>query len=177
MRKIKLYIAQSLDGFIAGPNGELDWLMSLQNPNKIDHGYNKFFASVDEAIMGRKTYDDVLSFDVPWPYKGHMTYVFTSRDKEPTGNKDVTFVAEHVASFAKKLKEKKGKDIWLIGGGKLITSFLNENLVDEMIISIIAKIIGTGLPLFAPIPRTSEWELVGSESFETGVVNISYVKK
>jgi len=177
VRKIKLYIAQSLDGFIAGPNGELDWLTSLPNPNKINHGYNEFIASVDEAIMGRKAYDDVLGFDVPWPYKGHMTYVFTSRDKEPTGNKDVTFVSQNVSPFAKNLKEKEGKDIWLIGGGKLITSFLNENLVDEMIISIIPQIIGEGLPLFAGRPIPSEWELVSSESFETGVVNISYVKK
>lgn len=174
MRKVILYIAQSLDGYIAGPNNELDWLMSLPNPNNTDHGYNAFYKSTDAAIMGRGTFNVVDGFDEPWPYKGKMSYVVTSLVPDSNENPDLKFISEDLVTFVKDLQNQPGKDIWLIGGGKLISSFLNLNLLDTMIISMIPKIIGDGIPLFDGKPKASDWKLVDSQSFDTGVVNLHY---
>jgi dihydrofolate reductase len=176
MIKTVLYIATSLDGFIARPDGNLDWLTSTPSPQKGDYGYAELLKTIGTIIMGRKTYDEVIGFGIDWPYIGFDSYVVT-RDKELTIQSPETYLlTDNIKEFIDSIKSKTNKDIWLIGGGKLITTFINEGLLDKMIISIIPKIIGEGIPLFADKPKESNWKLHDIKSFDTGVVNLTYEK-
>jgi dihydrofolate reductase len=172
MKKIKLYIAASIDGYIARNDGDLDWLTEFPNPEKTDYGYSKFFESVDTVIMGGQTYRDILNMDVLWPYKDQETYVIT---RNPIGAKEnVHFITKDVITKISNLRNENGKDIWLVGGGKLIAMLLNQDMVDEMIITVIPVILGNGIPLFPDNPKESEWKLVNSENFGNGVVQVTY---
>ena len=153
MRKVKLYIAVSLDGYIARPNGELDWLVNLPNPNKIDHGYTEFYQTLDTTIIGRKTYQEVLGFGVDWPYSNCRTYVVSSNASTPIETPATELIDSGIIEQVRELKKEAGKDIWLIGGGELITWFINEGLVDEMTLNIIPVILGKGIPLFPGMPN------------------------
>lgn len=170
-RKIKLFIAQSLDGYIARQDGGLDWLHAIPNPDKDDHGYGAFIAGIDLIIMGRKTYAEVLGFDVPWPYEQETWVV--SRGDVATETPSTVVVNDWEKEVRKALSEP-GKDIWLVGGGQLITEFLHEGLIDEMLISIIPVILGDGIPLFPDNPLETYFELISNTSYKSGVVNISY---
>jgi len=175
--KIKLFIAATIDGFIARENGSLDWLFSLPNPNNIDHGYNAFIDSIDVIIMGSKTYDEVLGFGVEWPYKDQKTYILTS-NKSYKIKTENTFIVDSIdINLIEKLKHESQKNIWLLGGGNVITQFLNLGAIDEMTISIIPIILGRGLSLFPNHPSEANFELGSSVVFETGVVNLMYKKK
>ena len=176
MRKVKVYIACSLDGYIAKEDNNLDWLTELPNPDQSDFGYTAFYDSVDTVMMGRKTYNEVLGFDVPWPYAGKQTYVF-SRSAGPEKDEYVSFFSGDLKTFVQALKKEAGKDIWMVGGGLLICSFLDLDLIDEMIISIVPTLLGAGLPLFPGHPKESHWELIGNESFKNGLVNLHYRRK
>jgi len=175
MKKIKLYIAASIDGYIARNDGDLDWLTEFPNPEKTDYGYKEFFESVDTVIMGGRTYRDILSMDVLWPYKDKETYVIT---RSPMNEKkNIHFITENVIEKISRLREQNGKDIWLVGGGKLITTLLNENMVDEMIITTIPVILGHGIPLFPDKPKESQWKLQDCISYKNGVVQIKYKRQ
>jgi dihydrofolate reductase len=143
-RATLLYIATSLDGYIADENGEIGWLTEYEG--KGDYGYTDFINSVDTIIMGRLTYEQVLSF-ASWPYPGKKCYVFSRRRQEP--DKNVIFVHDNPAEFMRRLKQEPGANIWLVGGAGLVAAFLKDNLVDEFIISIIPIILGNGIPLFS----------------------------
>lgn len=143
MRKLVLYIAVSLDGFIAGEGESLDWLDKVEGQG--DNGYEAFYSGVDTVLMGRKTYNWIMAH-AEFPYTGKDCYVFSHT---PRGNtKDVTFVCENAASFASHLKEQPGKQIWLVGGGGLLRPLLEAGLVDEMILTIAPVVLGKGIPLF-----------------------------
>jgi dihydrofolate reductase len=177
MSKIKLFIATTIDGFIARENGSLDWLFSLPNPNNIDHGYNALIDSVDIIVMGRKTYDELLGFGIEWPYKNYKTYIIT-KNRNYQIRSENTFIAESIDSkLIDKLRLESNKNIWLVGGGNVITQFLNLGSIDEMIISVIPMILGRGLRLFPGHPLETNFELLDSVAFETGVVNLEFKKK
>ena len=177
MSKIQLYIAVTLDGFISREDGSLDWLMGLPNPNHIDHGYNSFINDVDLVLMGRKTYDEVLGYGVEWPYSNCKTYVFTY-DSEYSVKTENTFIIHEVSEkLIEQLRKETKKNIWLADGGNLITQFHNAGAIDELTISIIPVILGRGIKLFQGVIMETEFELIKSESFETGVVNLNYCKK
>lgn len=144
-RKIILYIASSLDGYIAKPDGGLDWLINSENDG--DNGLHAFMERIDTTIMGRTTYDEVLGFDVPFPYVGYENYVFTSHPPENDEN-GVHFINGDIKAFISTLKKTAGKDIFLIGGSQIIAEFLELELVDEIILSIAPVLIGKGIPLF-----------------------------
>ena len=176
MIKTVLYIASSLDGFIARPDGNIDWLTSIPSPQTGDYGYAEFLSSIGTTIMGRKTYNEIIGFGVEWPYIGLDSYVVT-RDKELNIQSPETYLlTEKIKDFVAETKSKTNKDIWLIGGGQLITTFINEGLLDKMIITVIPKIIGEGIPLFAGKPKETNWKLIEAKSFDTGVVNLTYEK-
>jgi len=144
-RKMILFIATSLDGYIATEDESLDWLFEVEGEG--DNGYSEFFHRVDTVLMGRKTYDWVVkNTNGDFPYKDEKCYVFTRSPLE--NNENVQFVNEDVVSFTKELKKNDGKNIWLVGGGELIHSFLQEKLVDELIITVAPTLIGKGIPLF-----------------------------
>lgn len=174
MRKVKLYIAISLDGFIARKDGALDWLEGIPNPDKLDYGYQAFYESIDTVLMGRLTYEEILGFDVDWPYGNCQSVVFSRNADLKITTPQTQLVNGEIGSHVKELKQQTGKDIWLVGGGNLLTSFLNEGLVDEMIISIAPVIIGEGLPLFPNVPKETSLELVNSKSYDTGFVSLTY---
>jgi dihydrofolate reductase len=167
MRKIILFIASSLDGFIAGKSGEIDWLFTDQ-----DYGYTKFFNTIGVVIMGRKTYDQALTFG-EYPFKGKESFVF-SRSRADATDENVKFISGDVAIFVDSLRSQHGKDIWLVGGSELIQQFLKHDLIDEFVISIHPIILGEGIPLF-PIPNPlQKLHLEQCETFDTGLVQITY---
>ncbi|HVU58731.1 MAG TPA: hypothetical protein VHD83_26910, partial [Puia sp.] len=116
MRKITLYSALSLDGYVSRPDGNIDWLNSFPNPENQDFGYAAFIQTIDTTLMGNKTYQQVLSFDVPFPYPDKKNYVFTRR-KDYKDTEFVEFVSEDPAGFVYDLKRRDGGGIWCIGGG------------------------------------------------------------
>ena len=128
MKKIKLYIAASLDGYIARPDGDIEWLTGFPNPSNSDYGYKDFLTTVDTVIMGGRTYRDILCMDVIWPYKGMDTYVISHHTWE--NKEDIRFITENIVETVAGLREKEGKDIWLIGGGEIISMLLDADLVD-----------------------------------------------
>lgn len=144
-RKIILYIAMSLDGYIARKNGDVDWLDGDGSESNRDHGYEKFYNSIDTVIMGRKTYDQILTFG-EYPYKGTKGYVYTS--KQIDNNEDVVFTNENAKELVSRLKKEDGKDIWLIGGAGVIDDFIKKGLIDEYFITIVPCILGEGISLF-----------------------------
>ncbi len=177
MNKVVLYIAASLDGFIARPDGNLDWLNALPNPDQIDYGYADFLSSIGSTIMGKNTYNEIIGFGVEWPYPGLDSYVVTS-DTEFKVSSPATFALHaDLNKFITGLKQKTDKDIWLIGGGQLITYFLNHDLLDRMILTLIPTVLGEGIPLFPNKPKESSWTLSKVEQFNTGVVSLTYDKK
>ncbi len=176
MTKTVLYIATSLDGFIARPDGRIDWLTSVPNPQTGDYGYAALLESIGTVIMGRKTYEEVIGFGVDWPYGGLDTYVVTNNSDFKILHPGIHVLTGNVKEFILSLKEHVHKDIWLVGGGQVVTQFLNDEILDRMIITIIPKIIGQGLPLFAGTPKESVWKLIETKPFDTGVVNLTYEK-
>lgn len=174
-KKIKLYIAVSLDGYIARPDGNLDWLTKYPMPTGTEYGYKDLMDSIDTIIMGGKTYRAVLDMDFEWPYSDKACYIVSHRNTNLTPTKNVKFITENVVETVKALKQQDGKDIWLVGGGQVITLLLNHDLVDEMQICYIPVILGNGIPLFPNQPKESTWKFAGSEAYDSGIVKITYV--
>jgi len=171
--RIKLYIACSLDGFIARENGSIDWLTAYENSPETDYGYSEFYSSIGTVLMGRKTYEQVLGFGV-WPYGEKKTYVFT-RQKEPLSReKNVEFVSGDAGKFARRLKENTDEDIWLVGGSQLIKEFLKEDLVQDLIIFIVPLILGSGIPLFDRIGKEVKLRMIDTERYESGLIMLEY---
>jgi dihydrofolate reductase len=173
MRKLKIYIAISLNGKIARADGQVDWLEKIPNPEKLDYGYHDFYASVDTTIQGSKTYDQVLSWNIPFPYPDKKNYVFT-RNPAHEDTEHVRFISENHLAFTENLKASEGKDIWLIGGGQINTLLLNAGLVDELIVHTMPIILPDGLPIFGGVPKESLLRLLGSKSYAGGVVENHY---
>ena len=173
MRKIKLYIAISLNGKIAKPDGSVHWLESIPNPEKTDHGYVDFYKTIDTTIQGYNTYSQILGWGIDFPYADKKNYVFTR--KQGLGNTEyVEFISENHIDFIKQLKKEEGKDIWIVGGGQLNTMFLNENLVDEIQVFVMPIILTEGIELFGALPNETTLKLVETKSYSTGAVELKY---
>lgn len=144
-RHVVLFIACSLDGYIAAPDESLQWLFDFEGEG--DNGYSEFYDTVDTVLMGKRTYDWIIR-EMPdeFPYKGKECYVFTRSNAANT--KDVMFVCGDIAEFVRELKNRPGKNIWLVGGGELLHFFLENRLVDELIVTVAPVILGKGIPLF-----------------------------
>lgn len=170
--KIILYIAATLDGFIARKNGDIDWLKPFEN-SKEDYGYKKFYKSIDGLLIGRKTYMQVLTFG-EYPYKEKPVYVF-SKNKNIRGENNTKIINENVKDTMKALKRKHNK-MWLVGGSNLIKQFMLENLIDEFIISIIPITLGNGIPLFEKQKNTTALRLKSIKSYKSGIVQLHYTK-
>ncbi|WP_321480384.1 dihydrofolate reductase family protein [uncultured Bacteroides sp.] len=168
MRKIKLYIAASLDGYIARSNGDIDWLTEFPNPEKNDYEYQTFFESVGIVIMGGRTYRDILNMDVVWPYQAKNTYVITHHSLAP--EKNIQFITHDIVEIITQMRNENGKDIWLVGGGEIISMLLNHELIDEMIITTIPIILGDGIALFSKVTKESQWEVFNYHKYENGVM-------
>lgn len=174
MRKIKLYIAVSLDGYIATPDGGVEWLNQFQISKNEDYGYKEIYQSIDTILMGGRTYRDIVGFGCEWPYKDKTTYIVSRNNVNLTPAEQVYFITDHVTDNVNKLKELTGKDIWLVGGGELVSMLLDANLIDEMHLCYLPIVLGQGISLFPNKPKETIWKLVSSKSFLSGVISITY---
>ncbi|MFJ7698993.1 dihydrofolate reductase family protein [Lysinibacillus fusiformis] len=150
-REIVVFIGISLDGFIAKENDDLQWLEETEGEG--DNGYMDMYQTIDTIIMGKRTYDYILEHIDTFPYSDKKCYVFS---KSQTGKDEhVEFVQGDVVAFTKKLKHQPGTKIWMVGGADILDAFLQEQLVDEWIITITPHLLGAGIPLFKQ-PRPLE---------------------
>lgn len=163
----------SLNGKIARKDGEVDWLEAIPNPAQTDYGYEVFYKSIDATIMGKNTYDQIMSWGIDFPYSGKENYVFT-KNTELSNTEHVTFVAENHIDLINKIKKEEGKDIWLIGGGKLNSLLIEENLIDEMIVFIMPIVLPNGIELFNTFLTDKSIKLKSSKSHSSGVVELIY---
>ncbi|HEX8850655.1 MAG TPA: dihydrofolate reductase family protein [Gemmatimonadaceae bacterium] len=171
-RKIIVHIAASADGYIAGPNEELDWLTSRPAPKGF-YGIEAFMKTVDTMIMGRRTYDAGLRLGGKFDPK-RSTIVFSRQAPPGEIPAGVEFTSEPIAPFMRRLLERPGKHIWLMGGGELIAAFLDAQAIDEFVISVIPVFIGDGIPLIARRPRHVPLALESVEKFDDGLVQLRY---
>jgi len=176
-RKIIVYIATSADGFIARSDGSVDW---LDRPSpKGNYGMGAFYKSIDTILWGRKTCDMALDFQKKGVAGSAFdtkvkNYVFTRSLLQSPATAGVEFVSEPIKAFATRLRKRKGKDIWMMGGAGIIASFLDEREIDEFIIHVIPTFIGEGIPLIAPARRTVPLRLISCKKFTDGVVKLHY---
>jgi dihydrofolate reductase len=162
-RNLVLFIACSLDGYIATEDESLEWLFKVEGEG--DNGYSEFYDTVDTVLMGKRTYDWIMNHNDTneFPYKNKACYVFTRSSLEDTN--DVKFVNGDLTNFANKLNNQDGKDIWIVGGGEVLYYFLQEKLVDEIIMTIAPTILGKGIPLFREGDYQLELSLKGIRNF------------
>jgi dihydrofolate reductase len=176
-RKIITYIATSADGYIARPDGDVEWLN--RRPDTVDYGMGKFYRTIDTILWGRKTYDWALAYHKKAGTQGSIfdksvtNYVF-SRKPPKKAAPGAEFVSEPVKSFARKLRARPGKHIWMMGGGELIASFLDIGEIDEFDIYVIPVFIGEGIPLIAPRHRDVPLSLLSTRKYPDGVVRLHY---
>ncbi|MCY1722978.1 dihydrofolate reductase family protein [Prolixibacteraceae bacterium Z1-6] len=172
-----VFIAKSLDGYIADKNGGIDWLHSIPNPDGLDMGYNAFTDQIDAIVMGRKTFDVVCSFTIPWPYTKPVFVVSNSLKIVPEVYRGkvelVTGVLPEIVAHI----HGKGLNQLYIDGGTLIQSFLKEDLIDEMIITTIPILLGGGFPLFGELAEPLEFEHVKSEVFLNAITQDTYRRR
>jgi dihydrofolate reductase len=176
-RKIIVYIATSADGYIARPDGDVEWLN--RRPSNVDYGMRAFYSTIDTILWGRKTYDWLLSYYRKRGTKKGLfdtkvaNYVF-SRKPPRQAAPGVEFVSRPVKAFARRLRAAPGKHIWMMGGGGLIASFLDAREIDEFDIHVIPVFIGKGIPLVAPRHRDVPLRLRSSRKYPDGVVRLRY---
>lgn len=171
MRKVIVYIATSLDGFIAGENDSLDFLKCVEKPGE-DYGYADFIKTIDTVIMGRKTYDIIKAFDGPFWHAARKCYVYS---KTRSGNdENVEFYNGDIAHLITQLKETEGKDIFIDGGAQLVHELMKQNLIDRYCISIIPHFVGNGVQLFKQGRPGQKLRLLHSATYPTGLVQMWY---
>lgn len=166
-RRVVLYVANSLDGYIAREDGSVDWLF-----DPYAHGYEFFYEDVDTVIMGRKTYDQALSFEEA-PYSSKRAIIF-SRTAKPSPYAGLEFTSEPPQDVVRRLKEEDGGMIWLVGGREISELLIANELVDELIVSIHPKILISGIPLVASKDCAVDLKLVTYEVFKSGLVQLRY---
>jgi dihydrofolate reductase len=173
MTEYILQVATSIDGYIARLDGSIDWLPVPEESGE-DYGYTKFFNSIEALVMGSTTYEQVLGFG-DWPYPDKFSYILTSRDLSTTRT-DVYFVKGGVEEVVEDVKKKGYKRVWLVGGGKVVASFMKRGLVSEYIIGVIPIILGSGISLYQSVPEQN-LDLIETNAYSSGVVGLRYRKK
>lgn len=171
-RKVIVHIAASADGYIARSDGDLDWLTSRPAPKGF-YGMNEFMKSIDTTVFGRKTYEAALGLGAKFDSKDR-SIVFSRGARPSNAPPGVEFVNEPIGQFVSRLREQPGKDIWLMGGGDLIASFLDERAIDDFVVSVVPVFIGDGIPLIARRHRHVPLQLRSVEKFEDGLVQLHY---
>lgn len=167
--KVSIYIATSIDGYIARKDGNLDWLQFGHEGDE-DYGFKKFIESVDALILGRKTYQVVSQFG-DWPYKGKRVIVLSHSLKEV--REEAELFCDKITDLLSKLYSEGIRHIW-VDGGITASKFLEAGLVDELTISKIAMILGSGIPLFNMMNKEHECRLISTKSYPSGLVQLKY---
>jgi dihydrofolate reductase len=171
-RKVVVHIGTSADGYIARPDGDLEWLTSRPAPEGF-YGMNAFMKTVDTRVLGRKTFE--MSRRLGATFGGKTRHIVFTRHGPPSdAPPGVEFVSEAIGPFVSRLRVQPGKDIWLMGGGDIIASFLDEGVIDEFVISVAPVFIGDGIPLIARRHRHVLLHLRSVERFDDGLVQVRY---
>jgi dihydrofolate reductase len=171
-RNVIVHIGTSADGYIARPDGDLEWLTSRPKPEGF-YGMGAFMKLIDTKLLGRKTYEWSRQMGAKFESKDR-TFVFSRHPPPADAPPGVEFVNEPIGAFVSRLREQSGKDIWLMGGGELIASFLDEQAIDEFVVTMTPVFIGDGIPLIARRYRHVNLDLQSVERFEDGVVQLHY---
>jgi dihydrofolate reductase len=168
MRRIRYAVAASLDGFIAGPKGEADWI--IMDHSEFD--FNAFFKEFDTLLVGRRTFE-AMARDGGGAMPGMKTFVF-SRTLQQSDYPKVTIVGENWKETLTALRKQSGKDIWLFGGGELFRSLAEARLVDTVEVGVVPVLLGGGIPLLPPPTKRIRLELKGHKVYKTGTVSLEY---
>lgn len=171
----KVFIATSLDGCIADKNGEIEWLQNIPNPDNLDMGYNNFMKGIDAIVMGKNTFETVCGFDIDWPYAVPVFVISNSLRTIPEKFKDKAELVKGDLNEIVQQIHAKGHQNLYIDGGKTIQSFLNKNLINEIIVTIIPIILGGGIPLFSNINNMIHFKCVHTVLFSNHIVQNHYV--
>ncbi len=172
-RKVVLYIAMSLDGYLAKQDDNIDFLSLVEAENE-DYGHSDFLAGVDTVIWGRRTLDKVLTFGEGVPYKDKAVYVIS---KSRTGREEHAIYKDDLLALIKELKSQKGKDIYCDGGGEIVFELLRQQLLDKLIISVIPHLLGDGIPLFKKGLPEQPLQFKRSITYPSGLVQLWYEVK
>ena len=172
----RVFIATSMDGFIADSQGNIDWLHSIPNPEQDDMGYADFMKDVDALVMGRKTYEVILGFGIEWPYRQPVFVVSRSLQSVPEALSEQVFIVKGPLTELFDRLRSAGHQNLYIDGGQLIQSALNADLIDELIITTIPLILGGGTPLFSECAQRLTFKCVASKLFLGQVVQNHFVR-
>lgn len=173
-REVVLYIAMSVDGYIAKEDGDINWLSVVDTPNE-DYGYNEFISTIDTVIMGRKTYDKVLTFGIKFPHKDRKCYVLSNTK---TGkDENVEFYRGDLIKLIMKIRKENSKNIFIDGGAETVFELMKTGIIDKFVISIIPVILGSGISLFKSGSPEHKLKLTGCKSFNSGLVQLFYEKQ
>ncbi|HSY62401.1 MAG TPA: dihydrofolate reductase family protein [Cytophaga sp.] len=172
-RKVILYIASSIDGYIAKPNDDLSFLSIVEKKGE-DYGYENFIKTIDTVVLGRKTYDWIMAQVPEFVHNDKQTFVITRTEKPSVGN--THFKTCKPSDLIAELKTRPGKDIFIDGGAEIVNALLKEKLIDEIILSLIPIVLGSGVRLFADNNPEQQLTLVSSKAFDTGLVQLQYTK-
>lgn len=167
--KISIYIAASIDGYIARNDGSLDWL-EYGHEGDEDYGFKKFINGIDALVLGRNTYEVVSGFG-EWPYKGKRVIVLSNRLKEV--RKEAELFCGQLTDLASMLYSEGIRHVW-VDGGITVSKFLEAGLVDDITISVIATVLGSGIPLFSTMNREHKCRLISTQSYPSGLVQLKY---
>ena len=170
-RQVIVYIAASLDGYIAEPNDDLSFLSVVEKEGE-DYGYHDFVSTIDTVLVGRKTYDWVMNHVPEFPHADKNTYVITRTPREKIGK--TQFYTGDLKNLVEQLRSESGKNIFVDGGADLVNALLKEDLIDEIIVSIIPVLLGGGVRLFQEGWNKKDLQLISSKQYEKGLVQLHY---
>lgn len=176
MRKVILYIAMSLDGFIASETGGVEWLNGQDGTSEVMGSYEIFIQTVDTVVMGYTTYHQITTELAPgdWPYKDMKSYVLTHKNE--VSEEEIIFTNENVKQLIERIKLKSAKNIWICGGANVVNQFIKEDLIDRYHITIIPTILGKGIRLFHDNNNSIKLKLLSSESYN-GMTDLVYERR
>ena len=175
-RTNSVFIATSLDGYIADKEGGIDFLHSVPNPDNLDMGYADFVDRIDALLMGRNTFETVLGFNIPWPYIKPVFVLSSTLEEIPEELREKVFLVNGELKKVLKKINQQGYNRLYIDGGQTIQSLLKEDLIDEMIITVIPVVLGGGIPLFSATPDKLNFKCVKSQIFLDQVVQNKYIR-
>ncbi|RPH37962.1 dihydrofolate reductase [bacterium] len=173
-RQVVVFIAMSVDGYIADRNDDIGFLSRVETPGE-DYGYQDFVRTIDTVIMGRKTYDKVLSLGIEFPHRDKKCYVLSRSRKGKDRN--VEFYNGDIGELIAALRRKKGLDIFIDGGSEPVFQLMEHELIDKYIISVIPALVGGGIPLFKPDRPAGNLKLLRSIAYPSGLVQLWYAKE
>ena len=176
MRKVTLFSAMSLDGYIADKDGGVDWLNGQEEDGENMDTYSEFIKTIDTIIMGWNTYHQVITELSPeeWVYPEQISYVITHREIPSTER--IHFASESPCDLVKRLREEEGNGIWICGGASIVRQLMETDLIDTLHISVIPTLLGDGVRLFGPLEKEQKLRLVKTQSYN-GITDLVYEKR